>query len=219
MSPFGATRMTRGVLRPLAKKIDYEARRRIWNFRFGPRFVLRHVRCRLRRIRRRQVGGRDQRRTPGASVRSRQMRRRQCGPPRQQTPANPRRTRNPSRIHPTFVTINPLRNPPSRLQFLPQYPLSVQSHRIHRLAGSRARRMPRSGQRREVAWDPTRKETSIRSTRPPIANAISSSACSAASRIGVASPSATTSSQPTSPPPSCSPPSSSGGPDRVWSLA
>ena len=55
----------------------------------------------------------------------------------------------------------------------------------------------------------------ILSTRPPIANAISSSACSAASRTGDASPPATTSSQPTSPPPSCSPPSSSGGPDWV----
>ena len=47
----------------------------------------------------------------------------------------------------------------------------------------------------------------ILSTRRPIANAISSSACSAASRIGDASPPAMTSSQPTSPPPSCSPPS------------
>jgi hypothetical protein len=40
----------------------------------------------------------------------------------------------------------------------------------------------------------------ILSTRTLIANAISSSACSAASRIGDASPPATTSSQPTSPP-------------------
>jgi transposase len=53
--------------------------------------------------------------------------------------------------------------------------------------------------------NPTRK--TILSTRRPIANAISSSACSAASRIGHASPPAMTSSQPTSPPPSCSPPS------------
>ena len=49
--------------------------------------------------------------------------------------------------------------------------------------------------------NPTRNDI-IRSTRPPIANAISSSACSAASRTGDASPPATTSSQPTSPPPS-----------------
>ena len=41
----------------------------------------------------------------------------------------------------------------------------------------------------------------IPSTRLPIASAISSNACSAASRIGDASPPATTSSQPTSPPP------------------
>jgi len=53
----------------------------------------------------------------------------------------------------------------------------------------------------------------IPSTRLPIASAISSNACSAASKIGDASQPAMTSSQPPSLPPSCSPPLSSGGPD------
>ena len=53
----------------------------------------------------------------------------------------------------------------------------------------------------------------IPSMRSPIASAISSSACSAASRTGDASPPATTSSPQASPQPWQSPPSSSGGPD------
>src|SRR5580700_7842229 len=45
---------------PGGEKIDCEAWRRLRNVGLGPGFVLRHVRCRARRIRRRQISGCDE---------------------------------------------------------------------------------------------------------------------------------------------------------------
>src|ERR1700722_17911597 len=136
MSPFGAVRMTRGVLSPVANCSTVKP-----GGAFGTSASVQASWCDMFAVERVAYGagksaGVIRRRTPGASVRQSPN---AAAPVRTASsanagaaPANPRRTRNPSRIHPTFVTINPLRNAPRWLQFLPQYPLPVQSHRIHR---------------------------------------------------------------------------------------
>ncbi len=119
MSPFGATRMTRGLLRPLAKRSTVKP-----GGAFGMSTPVRAARCDLYAVDFVAKGaGRSagviRRRTPGASVRQspnasapvRTVSSANAGA----APARHTRARNPSRIHPTLVTINPLRNPPRML--------------------------------------------------------------------------------------------------------